>query len=144
MTDAADAGGRLTPDGQAAALAEWGRRGSFRCCLCGQESTETAPHAMRTSVGFGMAACRPCTRRMGASPTFRRKARRLADAAAVRTLLQRVADLAGITGPALLRALPLAGIDKADALLRADIALRLPPGTLASAFAQVLQATRPH
>lgn len=127
----------LSGDQQAAALAEWGRPGSFRCCVCGRDSNEAAPLVVRSAVGFGMAACKTCGRRMGLSASFRRRAQRRATDAALRTLLQRVADLVGVTGAALLGALPLASLGDPAARQRADLALCLPLGSIAAAFAQV-------
>lgn len=139
MAATRSAGVHLSPDRQAAALAEWGRPGNFRCCVCGDD-VKVLGGTVATRSGFGMAACVPCDTRMAHSPKFRRRALRLADSAALRTLLQRVADLAGVTGPALLQALPLAGLADPAAVQRAENTLRLPPGSIAGALAQVLGA----
>lgn len=128
----------LTPDQQAAALAEWGRPGSFRCCVCGQDVQEPSPHVVSTPIGIGMAACKPCGRSMGTSAAHRRRAQRRATDAAVRTLLQRIADLVGVSGVALLQALPLASLRDPAARQRADLALCLPLGSIDAACTQVL------
>ncbi len=137
MSRRTDPPAHLSADQQAEALAEWGRPGSFRCCVCGLDSTDAAPVAVRSAVGFGMGACKPCGRRMDQSAGFRRKAERLATDAALRTLLHRVADLVGVTGAALLGALPLASLADPAARQRADLALCLPLGSIDAAFAQV-------
>lgn len=134
--------GRLTPEQQAQAVAEWGRAGSFRCCVCSADVVQLGG-TVHTRSGFGMAACVACDTRMAHSPKFRRKAERLADAAAQRSLLQRVADLVGVTGAALLTALPRRGrLPAAADLARADARLGVPAGPVEAAFRQVVGAGR--
>lgn len=142
MSAADHAADRLSPDQQAQAVAEWGRAGSFRCCVCGAEVARLGG-VVHTRSGFGMAACVACDTRRAHSPKFRRKAERLAEAAALRSLWQRVADLVGVTGAALLTALPRPGLaPDATELLRADARLGLPVGSVESALRQVVGAGR--
>jgi hypothetical protein len=90
-----------------------------------------------------MAACKPCGRRMGLSASFRRRAQRWATDAALRSLLQRVADLVGVTGAALLTALPRRGrLPAAADLARAAARLGVPAGSVEAAFLHVLGAGR--
>lgn len=132
--------GRLTPYQQAQAVAEWGRAGSFRCCVCGADVARLGG-VVHTRSGFGMAACVACDTRRAGSPKFRRKAERRAELAAQRSAWQRVADLVGVTGAALLTALHKPGLapDAAE-LLRADARLDLPAGSIEAAFRQVVGA----
>lgn len=133
----------ITPDQQQQAVSEWGRPGSYRCCVCRIESTILGD-VVHTPSGFGMAACRGCVARMRTDEPFRRKALRKADDAAVRTTLQRLADLSGVTGAALLDAikannalhLPLVGP-------HLDARLGVPDGTTAGAYAQVMKVGQP-
>lgn len=142
MSTADHAAGRLTADQQAQALAEWGHAGSFRCCVCGANVTRLGG-TVRTRSGYCMAACVACDTRQAHSPKFRRKAERLAEAAARRSTWQRVADLVGVTGAALLAALPPAGrVPDAGELLRADARLGVPAGSVGSALRQVVGAGR--
>ncbi|MBK6852112.1 MAG: hypothetical protein IPG93_10935 [Burkholderiales bacterium] len=90
-------------------------------------------------MGFWLAACHPCARRMDLSPVFRRRAYDLAKNRGLRVLYQRAADLVGITGAALLGAMPgpLAMPDRGR-LRAADVRLSLPIGSLETAVAHVL------
>lgn len=131
----------LTPTEQAAAFAEWGGAGSFRCCSCGDEVTSTRPAVFPTGLGFGMAACRPCEARAAISPSFRRQAHQRADDALRRAILQRAADVLGVTGKAFMDALSVKGrgVDLNDTST-ADAALSLPAGSVEGALRHVLRA----
>jgi hypothetical protein len=134
---------RLTDAQQVAALAEWGRADSFRCCVCQAEATRLGG-VIHTAPGVGMAACGPCYAKAARSPEFHDQARARAEVAAWRTTWQRVADLAGVPGVALLAAvdtlraqhLPVTGP-------QLDARLSVPPGTIDSALTQVLKVGRP-
>lgn len=142
MNRRADPPANLTTEQQVAALAEWGRPGAFRCCVCGADVVELGG-VVHNRSGVGMAACVACDTRIAHSPKFRRKAERLAEAAALRSLWQRVADLVGVTGGALLAAFPRACLAPGSAeLLQADARLGVPVGSVESAFRQVMGAGR--
>lgn len=133
----------LTPEQQEQAVSQWGRPGSYSCCVC-RIDTEFIGTVVHTPSGFGMAACRGCAARMRTDEKFRRKAALAADAAAWRTTWKQVADLAGVTGAALLDAIRM---NDALHLPRVgphlDARLGVPDGTTAGAFAQVMRAGRP-
>ncbi|MFM2059031.1 MAG: hypothetical protein RLY71_3416 [Pseudomonadota bacterium] len=136
----------LTPSQQAEALAEWSRAGSYTCCACRAECKGRPGTTLPTPYSFHMGTCHACARKMRLSPTYRRQARALAAVAAKRMLYQRTADLAGVTGAALLEALsclhttdwPTVG-----QLRDADARLGLPLQTLERALHQVLHGELP-
>lgn len=133
---------KLTPDQQSQAMSEWGGPGSFRCCACEADSTTRAPGTIATRAGLHLGTCQPCARRLKLSPAYRRQTQARADAAAFRALWQRVADLVGVTGAALVAALSLSddGAPPAGSatLRQADARLNLPAGSIESALLQVL------
>jgi hypothetical protein len=136
----------LTPAQQAAALAEWGGVQGYSCCVCRADVKGHAATNLPTVYGFQLGACHACERRMRMSPKYRRQALQLAQQAATRTLFQRTADLAGVTGAALLEAMPglqTAARPTAGELRAADIRLSLPAGTMERSFMHVLGVDLP-
>jgi hypothetical protein len=80
---------------------------------------------------------------MTLSPAFRRKALDRAQDRALRALYQRAADLVGITGAALLDALPgPLSVPDGGRMRAADVRLNLSLGSLETAVAHVLGAGR--
>ncbi|MEY4750390.1 MAG: hypothetical protein RIQ60_2604 [Pseudomonadota bacterium] len=142
----ADKPKHLTPSQQADAIAEWGRSGSYACCACKAECRGRWAVTLPTPYGFHMGTCHACARKMRLFPAYRRQARTLATAAAKRTLYQRTADLAGVTGAALLEALPClhtTDFPTVGQLREADARLGLPLQTLERALMRVLHRDQP-
>ncbi len=130
---------KLTATEQAQAIGRWGAPASFRCCACGNESSTTTPGEVATSIGLVMATCEPCDRQLRLSPAFRSQTRGHINEAAMRALWQRVADLVGVTGAALIEAMPTLGSTPAVTAFRtADVRLQLPPESIETAVAHVL------
>lgn len=139
--------GHLTADQQADALSQWGRAGSFRCCACDRDASVQASVSVKTTIGLHLATCRPCALKLSISPAYRRETRARADAAAMRALWQRVADLAGIRGAALLDAFLLEraplrhdSMPPLHVVDRVELRLSLPPGSVSGAILKVFGA----
>jgi len=118
---------------------EWGTPGSFACALCQRESNGSGGYAKVPGVALGMVVCIRCARRLKSSPKARRELREILPQIAWRSLIQRVADLLGITFDALAAEIERhRGLDKPDEILTTvEMALGFPRGTIDRALAYV-------
>ncbi len=133
----------LTDDEQARAVASWGRAGSFRCVGCSKEKSEVRPGLLVPTrfPGFALAACGTCAARFSQSRKFRARAFERAARAGAAVVIDRMADLAGVTSGALRIELAEAMRNTRPApgaLQRVDARMGLPLGTLEGALSSVL------